>query len=208
MYTIDPTSGDIKLIGPLSTASEIVPGLTTCYDSNTHNYWIAVDDDIKGTHNLLTYNTRSKTSMMTPSLNNGDYWTLYGISYYPKLDQLVALTANQRGYPSIKTVDYRTGQHVDLIPEWIWSDYDYDYFLWPQSDYTNGVVWLDTELNIFWITVMWIEPTSLADDDALLYYNLTKGGVEMGSGPMVIWENAIEFTNYVWYNWNDVPKLN
>jgi len=204
MYTVDPVSGNITMVGPLTTQPEVEPSLTTCYDSNTHNYWIAVYDDLNGIHLLMTYNTRTKMSTLTPNLNNGDYWTLYGIQYYAKNDTILALTQNNRGYPSIKIVNYITGTHVDLIPEWIWGDYEPDYLLWPVSDITNGIVWVDPMLNIFWITVQYYDPETLAFDDALVYYNLTKGGIELGSGPMVIWENAIEFTNYVWYNW-DTP---
>jgi len=142
---------------------------------------------------------------VTPNLNTNDYWTLYGISYHPKLDTLVAITQNLRGWPSIKLVDYKNGNHTDLVPEWIWSDYDVDYDLWPQSTYTNQIVWLDLDLNIFWFTVQWNDPETLAQWDALLYYNLTKGGLLLGSGPMVVGENAIEFTNYVWFKW---PKFN
>jgi len=201
MFTLDPSTGDIKLVGPITTQSEIAPGLTTYYDSNLHIYWIAVDDDIHGTHLLLSYNTRTKTSTMTPALNNGDYWTLYGMAYHPKLDLMVAITQNPRGWPSIKTVNYTNGEHVDLVPEWIWGDYDVDYDLWPQDTYTNQIEWLDLELNIFWFTVKWTDPETLAENDALVYYNLTKGGIEMGSGPMVIYVNALEFTNYVWFHW-------
>jgi len=203
MYSINTATGALTMKGPLNGGSslQIVPGLCTAFDSSRGLYFIAVDDDTHGTHNLLTYSTRNNSIWLTPSLNDGDYWTLYGMGYDPKIDQMVALTANLRGYPSIKTVNYYTGNHTDLIPEWIWSDYDDGYSLWPLSPVTNQITVLDMQLNIFWITVMWLEPTSYADDDALVYYNLTKGGIEMGSGPMVVYDNAIEFTNYAWFPW-------
>jgi len=53
---------------------------------------------------------------------------------------------------------------------------------------------------------MWVNPESAADDDSLVYYNLTKGGDEMGSGPMTIYVNAIELTNYVWFHFLNNQK--
>jgi len=208
MYTLDPTTGTLVLRGPLNGGNsqvQLEPGLCTTYDSTLGYYFISVDDEIQGTHKLLTYNTRANTIMLTPNLNNGDYWTLYGMGYDPALQQLVALTNNLRGYPSVKLVNYITGNHTDLIPEYIWGDYDYAYSLWPLSPTTQGLTQLDMKLNIFWMTVMWLEPSSEADDDALVYYNLTKGGIEMGSGPMVVYDNAIEFTNYVWFPYPPKP---
>jgi len=203
LYILDPTTGDLTRFGAISSNTELEVSLCTTYDSPSHNMWVAVYDDLAGTHHLLTYNTRTKNSSITPPLNNGDVWSLYAIQYYAKNDTMIALTDHYPlGYPSIKILDYHTGLHVDLVPEYIWGDYDYDYSLWPLSSITSGTVWLDPELNIFWLTVEYLDPETLAFDDALVYYNLSKLGVEMGSGPMVIWENAIEFTNYVWYNWN------
>jgi hypothetical protein len=203
MYTFDITDCGLKKIGPLSTTEQLDVGLTHTYDSNKHLFWMAVDDVIKGTHNLLTYNTRTQTATMTPSLNNGDYWTLYGINYVPKLDQLIALTQHYPlGYPSIKLVNYTSGEHVDLVPEFIWGDYDIEFDLYPQDTYTNQINAYDPDLNIFWFTTKWTDPENLAEYEAMVYYNLTKGGVEMGSGPMVVYENALAFTNWIWFHWN------
>jgi len=207
MYTVDITTCTAKKIGPLSTTEEIEPGLTTTYDSNKHTYWIAVDDNLKGTKNLLSYYTRNATSYMSPKLNDGDYWVLYGINYHPKLDQIVALTIHTPlGWPSIKLVNYTSAQHVDLVPEYIWGDYDVEFDLWPQDTYTNQINQLDLDLNIFWFTTKWTDPENLAEYEAMAYYNLTKGGVEFGSGPMVVYENAISFTNWIWFKWNDTTS--
>jgi len=204
LYIVFPATGNIQLVGPLNGGNsqiQVEPSLTTCYDSNLGAYFVAVDDEVSGVHKLLTYYTRTDKVVLTPNLNNGDYWTLYGMGYHPTLNTMVAVTDNLRGWPSVKLVDPVAGNHTDLIPEWIWGDYDAAYTLWLLSSRTNGLTWLDLKLNIFWMTVMYLEPTSMADDDALIYYNLTKGGDLMGSGPMVIYDNALEFTNYAWFPW-------
>jgi len=215
MYTIDPSTGQITLKGKLSgtTGFELVPSLTSYFDSNTGIYYVAVDDDTHGTHNLLTYFTRNNTMYMTPQLTDNDpdggdgiLWTLYGIAFNPKMGkngQLLALCQHDpfyRGYPSLKIIDVIKGNATDVIPEYIWGDYDGDYGLWELSPSTNNpLTWLDLNWNIFWMTVEWLDPETLAFEDAVVYYNLTKGGIELGSGPMVFYTNAIYLTNYVWF---------
>jgi hypothetical protein len=203
MYTIDVTTAALTKRGPINGggSTELVPSLTTAFDPASGMYFISVQNINAGTYNLLTYFTRNNSVYMTPNLQNGDHWTLYQMAYYAKQGVMLAYTQDLKGWPSIKTVDIKTGNHTDLISEFIWSDYDLEYYNYPLSPNTNEIVWLDPDLNIFWITVMYTDPENLEEYDAVVYYNLTKGGDEFGSGPMVIYGNALEFTNYVWNHW-------
>jgi len=202
-WTIDINTANMTFLGPLSTIPGLAPTLCEDYDEASHQWFISVIDsnDIKY---LLTYNTRTGKSIMTPNLNPDpkkpwDYWYLYGMKYVPKTDNLIVFADNPRGGPSIKTLDYRTGNHTDLIAEYVWNSYQPGMTAWtPQSVEDSNLFAYDKVKNIFWVTVQWTTEQGEIWD-TLLYYNLTKGGVEMGSGPMPLDENAVNMTNYVWF---------
>jgi len=203
MWLIDIATASMTSIGPLTTDKGIIPTYCEDYDESTHQWFFSVIDstDLKY---LLTYNTRTGKSFRTPNLNpelkhGYDYWYLYGMKYVPKTDSLIVFSDNLRGWPSIKTLDYRTGNHTDLIPEYVWNSYQEGMIAWvPQSVENKNMFAYDKIKNIFWVTVMWNDPEEEIWD-TLLYYNLTKGGVEMGSGPMPLDMNSINMTNYVWF---------
>jgi hypothetical protein len=201
MYIINQKTGNVTLVGPLSTTLQIEVDYDTCYDSKAGNYFISILDLTAGYRRLMTYNTRTNSSTYTPDLNHNDYWQLYGFQYNPKNDTIIAYTYNPRGYPSLKVLNYHDGTHFDLIPEYIWGDYDYYYDLWPDSPTTNNICALDTKLNIFWMTVKYTDET-MAEWECVVYYNLTKAPTDlMGSGPEPLYENALEFTNMVWHSY-------
>jgi len=201
--TLDIPTGTLNYIGPMTTNKDIFPTLCETYDDSTHQWFIAVIDstDLKY---LVTYNTRTNISIMTPNLNpelkhSYDFWYLYGMKYVPKTDNLIVFADNIQGGPSIKTLDYHTGNHTDLIQEYVWASYQPGMIAWtPQSVENMNLFAYDKVKNIFWVTVQWNNEEQEIWD-TLLYYNLTKGGVEMGSGPMPLDENAINMTNYVWF---------
>jgi len=201
--TIDIDTAVVTFVGPLSTTPNIFPTLCTAYDEDTHQWFVSVIDstDLKY---LLTYSTRTGKSFMTPNLNpilkhDYDYWYLYGMAYVAKTDNLIVFSDNEQGGPSIKYLDYRAGNHTDVIAEYVWASYQTGMVAWaPQSVEDMNLFAFDKIKNIFWVTVQWnTEEGEIWD--ALLYYNLTKGGVEMGSGPMALDENAVNMTNYVWF---------
>jgi len=203
IWLIEISTANMTLVGPMTTQKNIFPMYCETYDDVNHQWFISVidDGDIKY---LLTYNTRTGKSFMTPNLNptlkhDYDYWYLYGMKYVPKTDNLIVFSDNLIGGPSIKTLDYRTGNHTDLIAEYVWESYQPGMIAWtPQSVEDMNLFAFDKVKNIFWVTVMWnTEEEEIWD--SLLYYNLTKGGVEMGSGPMALDENSVNMTNYVWF---------
>jgi hypothetical protein len=203
IWEIDIATGNLKSLGPMTDAPGIVPTLCDDYDDSTHQWFISVIDstDLKY---LLTWNSRTGKSMMTPNLNpvlkhDYDYWYLYGMKYLAKTDNLIVFSDNEQGGPSIKTLDYHTGNHTDLIPEYVWASYQPGMIAWtPQSVEDLNLFAYDKIKNIFWVTVQWNNEEEEIWD-TLLYYNLTKGGVEMGSGPMPLDENSVNMTNYVWF---------
>jgi hypothetical protein len=207
VWEINVATGNMTSLGTLTPQRGIVPTLCEDYDSGTHQWFVSVIDstDLKY---LLTYNTRTGKSFITPNLNpelkhSYDYWYLYGMKYVSKTDNLIVFADNMIGGPSIKTLDYRTGNHTDLIPEYVWESYQPGMIAWrPQSVEDSNLFAYDKVKNIFWVTVMWnTEEEEIWD--SLLYYNLTKGGVEMGSGPMALDENSVNMTNYVWFGKNE-----
>jgi len=204
VWSIDIPTAKMAMVGPLTTQQGIIPTLVSDYDENSHQWFISVTDstDLKY---LLTFNTRTAKSFITPNLNpvplkhSWDYWYLYGIKYVPKTDNLIVFSDNFQGGPAIKTLDYRTGNSTDLIPEYVWESYQPGMLAWtPQGPENMNLFAYDKVKNIFWVTVQWNDPEEEIWD-TLLYYNLTKGGVEMGSGPMPLDMNAINMTNYVWF---------
>lgn len=202
-YTIDIDTANVTFLGPLSTTSSLSPALCDDYDEATHQWFISVIDstDVKY---LLTYNTRTGKAFMTPNLNpslknSSDYWYLYGMKYVPKTDNLIVFADNLQGGPSIKYVDYHLGNHTDLIAEYVWNSYQEGMVAWvPQSVEDNNLFAYDKQKNIFWITVQWTTGEGELWN-AIMYYNLTKGGVIMGSGPMPLDEGSVNMTNYVWF---------
>jgi len=204
IYVIDIETLALKQLGGLDLGNKSIVTLPeeydTAFDSATGHYFVPIMDETDGIRRLVTFDTRNPSaSWMTGNLNNGDYWIMYGFKYNPKNDTLIAYTYNPRGWPSVKIIDYHTGMHWDLVPEWIWGDYDVEYTVWPDSDETNNLNALDTELNIFWMTVRYTDPED-TEYEAVVYYNLTKAPTDlMGSGPMVLYENACWFTNQQWF---------
>jgi hypothetical protein len=207
VWEIDIATANMTFLGPLTPTKDIFPTLCEDYDDASHQWFVAVIDSTELKY-LLTYNTRTGKSIMTPNLNptlkhDYDYWYLYGMKYVPKTDNMIVFSDNYHGGPSIKTLDYRTGNHTDLIPEYVWESYQEGMIAWdPQSVEDSNLFAYDKKMNIFWVTVMWNTPEEEIWD-ALLYYNLTKGGVEMGSGPMALDMNAVNMTNYVWFGRNE-----
>jgi len=201
VYTLDIPTAALTFLGALPHG--YFPQLCQDYDDGTHQWFISVIDSTEKKY-LVTYNTRTNTSIVTPNLNpelkhDYDYWYLYGMKYVPAKDILIVFSDNEQGGPAIKTLDYRTGNHTDLIAEYVWASYQPGMIAWaPDSVEDNNLFAYDPVKNIFWVTVMWNTPEEEIWD-ALLYYNLTKGGVEMGSGPMALDENSVNMTNYVWF---------
>jgi hypothetical protein len=207
VWLIDIATANMTSLGPLTPQKNIFPTLCETYDDASHQWFIAVLDstDLKY---LLTYNTRTGKSFKTPNLNpvlkhTEDYWYLYAMAYVARTDNLIVFADNLRGGVSIKTLDYRTGNHTDLIPEYVWESYQEGMDAWrPMSVENNNLFAYDKVKNIYWVTVQWNDPEEEIWD-TLLYYNLTKGGVEMGSGPMPLDMNSINMTNYVWFGKNE-----
>lgn len=201
--TLDIDTAALTYIGPLAPVADIFPTLCQTYDESSHQWFVAVIDSV-GVKYLVTYNTHTNKATMTPNLNpvirhDSDRWYLYGMAYVEKTDNLIVFADNQQGGPSIKTLDYRTGNHTDLIAEYVWAEYQEGMVAWlPVSPEQMNLFAYDKVKNIFWVTVEWNDPEGNIWD-ALLYYNLTKGGVEMGSGPMPIDANGVNMTNYVWF---------
>jgi hypothetical protein len=132
IWTIDIPTGNMTAVGPLTTQKGIIPTLVQDYDETSHQWFVSVTDDHDLKY-LLTYNTRTGKSFITPNLNpvplkhSWDFWYLYGIKYVPKTDHLIVFSDNYLGGPAIKTLDYRTGNSTDLIPEYVgvlpaWND--------------------------------------------------------------------------------------
>jgi hypothetical protein len=206
IWTIDIDSGAMALVGPLTSTPNIFPTLCEDYDEESHQWFVAVTDSTALKY-LVTYNTRTGKSIMTPNLNptlkhSYDYWYLYGMKYVAKTDNLIVFADNLEGGPSIKYLDYHTGVATDQIAEYVWASYQPGMVSWaPQSVEDMNLFAYDKVKNIFWVTVQWNNEEEEIWD-TLLYYNLTKGGVEMGSGPMPLDENAVNMTNYVWFGKN------
>jgi hypothetical protein len=202
-WTLDMDTAALTFIGALSDTPGLAPTLCEDYDETSHQWFISVTDSTAIKY-LLTYNTRTGKSFMTPNLNptlkhDYDSWYLYGMKYVPRTDNLIVFADNNNGGPSIKYLDYRTGNHTDMIAEYVWASYQPGMIAWaPQSVEDMNLFAYDKSKNIFWVTVQWNNPEGEIWD-TLLYYNLTKGGVEMGSGPMPLDENSVNMTNYVWF---------
>jgi len=203
---IDITSGGLKLHGSVGLGEDIqyvVDFYDTAYDSASGQYWIPIMDLTHGYRRLVTYNTHDYSkSFITGNLNyKGDYWILYGFKYLATNDTLFSYVTDPYRWPSVKGINYRTAEWWDVIPDYVWNSYEPGYSLWPDSDETNNLNWLDADLNIFWMTVRYTDPEDEIYE-AVVYYNLTKyPTVLLGSGPMVLYQNACWFTNQVWFHW-------